>query len=88
MKMKTQKRRELQQWMSRRMLPDWLRKRIRRYEHYKWQEHRGVEEEAIIQNFPKDLRRNIKHHLCLDLLKKVGTGYHPNHHSILEILTR
>ncbi|KAK7292801.1 hypothetical protein RJT34_15655 [Clitoria ternatea] len=65
------KRRDAEQWMSHRMLPDFLKERIRRYEQYKWQENRGVEEETLIRNLPKDLRRDIKRHLCLDLLKKV-----------------
>ncbi|KAJ7962563.1 cyclic nucleotide-gated ion channel 1 [Quillaja saponaria] len=65
------KRQDAEQWMSHRMLPDNLRERIRRYEHYKWQENRGVEEEALIHNLPKDLRRDVKRHLCWALLKKV-----------------
>ncbi|KAL0373818.1 UNVERIFIED_CONTAM: Cyclic nucleotide-gated ion channel 1 [Sesamum radiatum] len=54
-----------------RMLPENLRARIRRYEQYKWQEKRGVEEESLISNFPKDLRRDIKRHLCWTLLTRV-----------------
>ncbi|XP_057454795.1 cyclic nucleotide-gated ion channel 1-like isoform X2 [Lotus japonicus] len=65
------KRRDAEQWMCHRMLPDFLKERIRRYEQYKWQENRGVEEETLIRNLPKDLRRDIRRHLCLDLLKKV-----------------
>ncbi|XP_073131667.1 cyclic nucleotide-gated ion channel 1-like isoform X2 [Henckelia pumila] len=65
------KRRDAEQWMSHRLLPDNLRERIRRYEQYKWQETRGVEEENLVRNLPKDLRRDIKRHLCLDLLKRV-----------------
>lgn len=65
------KRRDAERWMSHRLLPDHLRDRIRRYEQYKWQETRGVEEEALICNLPKDLRRDIKRHLCYDLLMKV-----------------
>ncbi|KAG7558040.1 Ion transport domain [Arabidopsis suecica] len=65
------RKRDAEQWMSHRMLPDDLRKRIRRYEQYKWQETRGVEEENLLRNLPKDLRRDIKRHFCLDLLKKV-----------------
>ncbi|XP_027350569.1 cyclic nucleotide-gated ion channel 1-like [Abrus precatorius] len=65
------KRRDAEQWMSHRMLPENLKERIRRYEQYKWQENRGVEEEALIRNLPKDLRRDIKRHLCLALVKKV-----------------
>ncbi|VYS55711.1 unnamed protein product [Arabidopsis thaliana] len=65
------KRRDAEQWMSHRMLPDDLRKRIRKYEQYKWQETKGVEEEALLSSLPKDLRKDIKRHLCLKLLKKV-----------------
>ncbi|XWS46214.1 hypothetical protein CRYUN_Cryun14cG0045100 [Craigia yunnanensis] len=65
------KRQDAEQWMSHRMLPENLRERIRQYEQYKWQETRGVEEEMLISNLPKDLRRDIKRHLCLDLLKRV-----------------
>ncbi|KAL5796026.1 hypothetical protein ACOSQ2_000846 [Xanthoceras sorbifolium] len=65
------KRRDTEQWMSHRMLPEKLKDRIRRYEQYRWQETRGVEEETLICNLPKDLRRDIKRHLCLDLLMRV-----------------
>ncbi|CAA2966289.1 cyclic nucleotide-gated ion channel 1 [Olea europaea subsp. europaea] len=65
------KRRDAEQWMSHRLLPESLRERIRRYEQYKWQETRGVDEENLICNLPKDLRRDIKRHLCLALLKRV-----------------
>ncbi|XP_043716032.1 cyclic nucleotide-gated ion channel 1 isoform X2 [Telopea speciosissima] len=65
------KRRDAEQWMSHRLLPDSLRERIRRYEQYKWQETRGVDEEDLLCNLPKDLRRDIKHHLCLALLMRV-----------------
>ncbi|KAL7170111.1 hypothetical protein ACSBR2_035043 [Camellia fascicularis] len=57
--------------MSHRLLPESLRERIRRYEQYKWQETRGVDEEYLIYNLPKDLRRDIKRHLCLALLMRV-----------------
>lgn len=66
------KRRDAEQWMSHRLLPDSLKERIRRYEQYKWQETRGVDEENLVHNLPKDLRRDIKRHLCLDLLKRVS----------------
>ncbi|KAL8148401.1 cyclic nucleotide-gated ion channel 1-like [Apium graveolens] len=65
------KRRDAEQWMSHRLLPGNLRERIRRYEQYKWQETRGVDEENLIRNLPKDLRRDIKRHLCLALLTRV-----------------
>lgn len=65
------KRRDSELWMSHRMLPDDLKQRVRRYEQYKWQENRGVDEESIIHNLPKDLRRDIKRQLCRQLLLKV-----------------
>ncbi|KAL6509263.1 Cyclic nucleotide-gated ion channel 1 [Orobanche gracilis] len=65
------KKRDAEQWMSHRLLPDSLRGRIRRYDQYKWQETRGVDEENLIRNLPNDLRRDIKRHLCLALLKRV-----------------
>ncbi|XP_038884413.1 cyclic nucleotide-gated ion channel 1-like [Benincasa hispida] len=64
-------RRDAEHWMAHRMLPEELRQRIRRYDQYKWQLNRGVKEEELISNLPKDLRRDIKHHLCLAHLKKV-----------------
>lgn len=66
------RRTDAEQWMSHRMLPETLRERVRRYEQYKWLETRGVEEEKLIRDLPKDLRRDIKRHLCLDLLMKVS----------------
>ncbi|KAG5050376.1 hypothetical protein JHK85_011479 [Glycine max] len=65
------KRRDAEQWMSHRLLPDSLRERIRRHEQYKWQETRGVDEDSLIRDLPKDLRRDIKRHLCLALLMRV-----------------
>ncbi|KAE8708629.1 Cyclic nucleotide-gated ion channel 1 [Hibiscus syriacus] len=54
-----------------RLLPESLREGIRRYEQYRWQEIRGVDEENLLCNLPKDLRRDIKRHLCLALLMRV-----------------
>ncbi|KAJ6842178.1 putative cyclic nucleotide-gated ion channel 5 isoform X2 [Iris pallida] len=65
------KRRDSEQWMHHRMLPQELRERVRRYDQYKWLETRGVDEESLVQSLPKDLRRDIKRHLCLGLVKRV-----------------
>ncbi|KAG5543284.1 hypothetical protein RHGRI_016129 [Rhododendron griersonianum] len=65
------KMRDVEQWMSTRLLPANLRERIKRYEQYKWRETRGVDEENLIRNLPKDLRRDIKRHLGSGLLKRV-----------------
>ncbi|KAK4354015.1 hypothetical protein RND71_026209 [Anisodus tanguticus] len=68
------RRRDAEQWMSHRMLPDNLRERIRRHKQYKWQETRGVEEDSLINNLPRDLRRDLKRHLCWSLLKRIETS--------------
>ncbi|XP_062223605.1 cyclic nucleotide-gated ion channel 1-like isoform X1 [Phragmites australis] len=65
------KRRDTEQWMAHRLLPENLKERILRHEQYRWQETRGVDEEGLLANLPKDLRREIKRHLCLSLLMKV-----------------
>ncbi|KAF3594564.1 hypothetical protein DY000_02027642 [Brassica cretica] len=65
------KRRDSEQWMHHRMLPPDLRERVRRYDQYKWLETKGVDEENLVQNLPKDLRRDIKRHLCLALVRRV-----------------
>lgn len=65
------KRRDSEQWMHHRLLPQELRERVRRYDQYKWLETRGVDEEGLVQVLPKDLRRDIKRHLCLALVRRV-----------------
>ncbi|PON41912.1 Voltage dependent potassium channel [Parasponia andersonii] len=65
------KRRDSEQWMHHRLLPQELRERVRRYDQYKWLETRGVDEESLVQSLPKDLRRDIKRHLCLALVRRV-----------------
>ncbi|PNX96210.1 cyclic nucleotide-gated ion channel 8-like protein, partial [Trifolium pratense] len=65
------KRRDSEQWMHHRLLPPELRERVRRYDQYKWLNTRGVDEESLVQNLPKDLRRDIKRHLCLNLVRRV-----------------
>ncbi|XP_022723991.1 putative cyclic nucleotide-gated ion channel 8 isoform X1 [Durio zibethinus] len=65
------KRRDSEQWMHHRALPQDLREKVRRYDQYKWLETRGVDEENLVQSLPKDLRRDIKRHLCLNLVRRV-----------------
>ncbi|KAK7329924.1 hypothetical protein VNO77_24106 [Canavalia gladiata] len=65
------KRRDSEQWMHHRLLPQELRERVRRYDQYKWLATRGVDEEDLVQSLPKDLRRDIKRHLCLALVRRV-----------------
>eukprot|EP01018_Ginkgo_biloba_P031341 Gb_07920 [translate_table: standard] len=65
------KQTDTEEWMQHRQLPPELRQCIRRYDQYKWVATRGVDEEALLQNLPMDLRRDIKRHLCLDLVRRV-----------------
>ncbi|KAL8242929.1 hypothetical protein R6Q59_013231 [Mikania micrantha] len=65
------KRHDSEQWMHHRLLPPDLRERVRQYEQCKWLETRGADEENLIQSLPKDLKQDIKRHLCLSLVKRV-----------------
>ncbi|KAM7265099.1 hypothetical protein ACFE04_002782 [Oxalis oulophora] len=66
------KRRDIEQWMRHRQLPSDLQDRVRQFVHYKWLATRGVDGDHIIRTLPKDLRRDIQHHLCLDLIRRVS----------------
>lgn len=65
------KRKDTEEWMSHRQLPVELRETVRKYDEYKWLATRGVDEEAILRCLPMDLRRDIKRHICLDLVRRV-----------------
>ncbi|KAG0558680.1 hypothetical protein KC19_10G046300 [Ceratodon purpureus] len=65
------KRRDSEQWMRHRNLPHDIVQRVRRYDQYKWVATRGVNEEMLVQSLPSDLRRDIKRHLCLNLVRNV-----------------
>ncbi|KAG0609672.1 hypothetical protein M758_7G005300 [Ceratodon purpureus] len=65
------KRRDSEQWMQHRNLPNEIMARVRRYEQYKWVATGGVNEESLVQSLPSDLRRDIKRHLCLNLVRNV-----------------
>ncbi|KAK4404489.1 Cyclic nucleotide-gated ion channel 17 [Sesamum angolense] len=67
------KRRDTEEWMRHRQLPEDLRKRVRRFVQYKWLATRGVDEEAILRGLPADLSRDIQRHLCLDLVRRGST---------------
>ncbi|XP_058101704.1 protein CNGC15b [Magnolia sinica] len=65
------RRMDTEQWMRHRQLPLDLKQCVRRYDQYKWIATRGVDEEALLSGLPIDLRRDIKRHLCLDLVRRV-----------------
>ncbi|KAH0854570.1 hypothetical protein HID58_063706 [Brassica napus] len=65
------RRTDTEQWMHHRQLPPELRQAVRKYDQYKWLATRGVDEEALLISLPLDLRRDIKRHLCFDLVRRV-----------------
>ncbi|KAJ4747000.1 Cyclic nucleotide-gated channel 15 [Rhynchospora pubera] len=65
------RRRDMEQWMHHRKLPLELKQSVRRYHQYRWVATQGVTEESLLKDLPIDLRRDIKRHLCLDLVREV-----------------
>lgn len=65
------RRRDTEEWMKHRQLPEALQHRVRRFTQYKWLTTRGVDEDTILRALPTDLRRDIQRHLCLDLVRRV-----------------
>ncbi|XP_027190604.1 cyclic nucleotide-gated ion channel 4 isoform X2 [Cicer arietinum] len=63
-------------WMRKRQLPQGLRQRVRNYERQRWAAMRGVDECQLIKNLPEGLRRDIKYHLCLGLVRQVPLFQH------------
>ncbi|KAJ3702806.1 hypothetical protein LUZ61_006511 [Rhynchospora tenuis] len=68
--------RDLEWWMKRRQLPSPLRQRVRQFERERWYATRGEDEMDFIQELPQGLRRDIRRHLCLDLIKQVPLFQH------------
>ncbi|PWA34380.1 potassium channel, voltage-dependent, EAG/ELK/ERG [Artemisia annua] len=66
-----EKRREAEDLMSHISLSEELRQRVRRHKQYKWKVTRGVELDSFVKDLPRDLRRDIKRHLCLSSLRRV-----------------
>ncbi|KAE8021758.1 hypothetical protein FH972_007622 [Carpinus fangiana] len=63
--------RDMEWWMRRRQLPSQLRQRVRHFERQRWATMGGEDEMEMIKDLPQGLRRDIKRHLCLDLIKKI-----------------
>ncbi|PKU62912.1 Cyclic nucleotide-gated ion channel 4 [Dendrobium catenatum] len=63
--------RSVEWWMKRKNLPQGFRHRVRQYERQRWAAMRGVDECEMVRNLPEGLRRDIKYHLCLDLVRQV-----------------
>ncbi|KAJ8433292.1 hypothetical protein Cgig2_012860 [Carnegiea gigantea] len=57
------RRRDVEQWMNRRRLPEELKRKVREAERYSWAATRGVNEEMMMENLPEDLQSEIRRHL-------------------------
>lgn len=68
--------RDLEWWMERRQLPPTIRRRVRGYERQRWAALRGIDETALVDDLPDGIRRDIKRHLCLDLVRNVMWLHH------------
>ncbi|CAA7051276.1 unnamed protein product [Microthlaspi erraticum] len=53
----TLRRRNVEQWMSHRRLPEGIRMRVREAERFNWAATRGVNEELVFETMPDDLQR-------------------------------
>ncbi|XP_054780437.1 LOW QUALITY PROTEIN: protein CNGC15a-like [Prosopis cineraria] len=65
------RRTDTERWMHHRQLPRHLKQSVRRHEQFRWVATRGVDEESILRDLPVDIRRDIKRHLCLNLVRQV-----------------
>ncbi|CAN1751227.1 Cyclic nucleotide-gated ion channel 1 [Linum perenne] len=68
MKMKWE---DVEKWMSSHFIPRELQRRLRRHQEYRWRTDQGVDFNHVLDNVPKDLRRDVKRHLWLPLLMRV-----------------
>ncbi|OIW11507.1 hypothetical protein TanjilG_26873 [Lupinus angustifolius] len=63
-------------WMRKKRLPKEIRERVRSFERQRWAATRGVEESELINDLPEGLRKDIKYHLCWDLVRQVPLFQH------------
>lgn len=56
------RRRDVEQWMRHRRLPEELRRQVRQAERFSWAATRGVDERELMENLPDDLQREIRRH--------------------------
>lgn len=62
---------KIESWMARNHLPDNMKEPIITCIRHKLEENKDFDMEKLISHISKDLITEIKHHLCLPLLKKV-----------------
>ncbi|KAL9224819.1 hypothetical protein vseg_000819 [Gypsophila vaccaria] len=57
------RRRDVEQWMTHRRLPEVLKRKVRESERFSWAATRGVNEDMLLRNLPEELQREIRRHL-------------------------
>ncbi|KAE9585232.1 putative potassium channel, voltage-dependent, EAG/ELK/ERG [Lupinus albus] len=68
--------RSIELWMKKKRLPKSIRERVRTFERQRWAATRGVDESELINDLPEGLRKDIKYHLCWDLVRQVPLFQH------------
>ncbi|CAL0326591.1 unnamed protein product [Lupinus luteus] len=68
--------RSINMWMKKKRLPKEIRQRVRIFERQRWAATRGVDESELINELPEGLRKDIKYHLCWDLVRQVPLFQH------------
>ncbi|XP_071734738.1 protein CNGC15b-like [Rutidosis leptorrhynchoides] len=62
---------DTEKWMNHRQLPHEMKERVRKHDLCKWIKNQNVDEESILEALPLDIRRDIKHHICIELVRRV-----------------
>lgn len=62
---------EMNERMSIEKLSQSVQQQLKIYQRYIWRKPNTIDVESTLSSLPKELRRNIKHELCLELLKSV-----------------
>ncbi|CAH9083514.1 unnamed protein product [Cuscuta europaea] len=71
------KMRNIEWWMKKRRLPPTIIQRVRNYKWQRWAAMGGMDDEwEMLQDLPQGLRRDIKYHLCSNLIRQVPLFRH------------
>ncbi|KAH7656151.1 Voltage-gated potassium channels domain-containing protein [Dioscorea alata] len=64
------RRRDVEQWMSHRRMPEQLKRQVRQAERFSWAATRGINEEELIECLPEDIQIDVRRHY-FQFIKKV-----------------
>ncbi|XP_026407977.1 probable cyclic nucleotide-gated ion channel 20, chloroplastic [Papaver somniferum] len=64
------RRRDVEQWMDHRRLPEGVKRRVRQSERFSWAATQGINEEVLLGNLSEDLQIDVRRHL-FKFVKKV-----------------